>query len=294
MPVQLTRLLARVLSWLPLRMNQALGGFIGFMVWAFNGKLRRITEVNLSLCYPQMELALRRQLCRRSLIETGKQLTECAWIWHRPVAQIDRLIVDIPGHELMLEAQHSGKGCLFVSPHLGNWELCSVPLSRQEPFTYFYRSPRNAALDSVLIGWRAHVRGQPASLDAAGIRKGLKILKSGGIVGILPDQEPDRQNGIFAPFFGKPTLTITLLSRLAQRSGSTVLYCVAERLPKGRGWRFHILPAEPAVTDSDALTATTALNQGVESCIALCPEQYLWSYKRFNTPEDGSRRPYVK
>lgn len=294
MPVQLTRFLARMLSWLPLRMNQATGGAIGFLVWLLNGKLRRITDVNLSLCYPDLDEAERRQLCRRSLVETGKQLTECAWIWHRPVAQTEKKILDIPGHEFMLEAQRAGKGCLFVSPHLGNWELCSIPLSKDEPFTYFYRSPRNAALDSVLIDWRAHVRGQPASLDAAGIRRGLKILKSGGIVGILPDQEPDRQNGVFAPFFNHPTLTITLLSRLAQRSGATVLYCVAERLPKGRGWHFHIRPAAEAVSSNDSLLATTALNRGVEDCIALCPEQYLWSYKRFNTPQDGSRRPYAK
>lgn len=292
MSVQLIRLLARMLSWLPLRMNQAVGAAIGSCAWLFNGKLRHISEVNLKLCYPDMDERQRARLCRRSLIETGKQMTECAWIWHRPVAQVEQKIVEIPGQELMHEAQRSGKGCLFVSPHLGNWELCSAPLSQDEPFTYFYRSPRNERLDSVLIRWRAHLRGQPASLDAAGIRRGLKILKSGGIVGILPDQEPDRQNGVFAPFFHKRTLTMTLLSRLAQRSGATVLYCVAERLPRGQGWRFHILPADSAVSSEDAQEAATALNSGVERCIALCPEQYLWSYKRFNTTEDGSRRPY--
>ncbi len=290
----LTRLLARMLSWLPLRMNQAVGAAVGFLVWALNGKLRRITDINLKLCYPQMDPHQRRRLSRDSLIETGKQLTECAWIWHRPIEQTESRIVDMPGEELMLEAQQSGKGCLFVSPHLGNWELCSAPLSRDEPFTYFYRSPRNPRLDNILIRWRAHLRGKPASLDAAGIRRGLKILKSGGIVGILPDQEPDSSNGVFAPFFGRPALTITLLSKLAQRSGATVLYCVVERLPKGKGWRFHILPADEAVSDSDPLQAATALNSGVERCIALCPEQYLWSYKRFNTTHDGAPRPYAR
>lgn len=283
-----------MLSWLPLRMNQMVGATIGLMVWMLKGKLRRITEINLKLCYPDHSDAQRRRLCRLSLIETGKQLTECAWIWHRPLPQIERKIIDIPGQELIDEAQQSGKGSLFVSPHLGNWELCSLPLSRNGAFTYFYRSPRNANLDSVLIRWRAHLRGEPASLDASGIRRGLKILKSGGIVGILPDQEPDRPNGIFAPFFGKPTLTITLLSKLAHRSGATVLYCVVERLPRGKGWRFHILPADAAVSGNDPLEAATALNAGVERCIALCPEQYMWSYKRFNTTPDGSPRPYAR
>ena len=292
MSVQLIRILSRALSWLPLRANQSLGAALGRFAWLQNGKLRRISEVNIRLCYPQLTNEERRELARRSLIETGRQLTECAWIWHRPIQQIEKKIVETRGSSWLDAAQQTGKGCLMVSPHLGNWELCSLPLSRLKPFTYFYRKPRQSGMDSVLIQWRAHLRGQPATLDAAGIRQGLKILKSGGIVGILPDQEPDRPNGQFAPFFQNPTLTMTLLSKLANRSDAAVLFCVVERLPGGKGWIFHIIPADKAVSSRNLDDATTALNQGVEQCIALCPEQYLWSYKRFNTRADGSRSPY--
>lgn len=292
MSVKLIRLLSRALSWLPLSANQMLGAALGRIVWLQDGKLRRITEINIGLCYPDLSVEKRRVLAHRSLIETGRQLTECAWIWHRPIPQIEKKIVEIRGENWLDEAQQAGKGCLMVSPHLGNWELCSLPLSRQKPFTYFYRKPRQAGMDSVLIRWRAHLRGQPATLDAAGIRHGLKILKSAGIVGILPDQEPDRANGQFAPFFDNSTLTMTLLSKLANRSNAAVLFCVAERLPKGKGWIFHIIPADKAVSSGNLNEATAALNRGVEHCIALCPEQYSWSYKRFNTREDGSRSPY--
>ncbi len=292
MSVKLIRLLSRALSWLPLHANQMLGAALGRFAWLQNGKLRRITEINIGLCYPHLTDEERRGLAHRSLIETGRQLTECAWIWHRPIQQIEKKIVEIRGDTWLDEAQQAGKGCLMVSPHLGNWELCSLPLSRQKPFTYFYRKPRQVDMDSVLIQWRAHLRGQPATLDAAGIRQGLKILKSGGILGILPDQEPDRANGQFAPFFENPTLTMTLLSKLANRSDAAVLFCVVERLPQGKGWIFHIIPADKAVSSRDLDEATAALNRGVEQCIALCPEQYLWSYKRFNTCEDGSRSPY--
>lgn len=292
MSVQLIRTLSRVLSWLPLRANQSLGAALGRIAWLQDGKLRRITEVNILLCYPQMTVEERHDLAYRSLIETGRQLTECAWIWHRPLPRIEQKIVEIRGSSWLDEAQQSGRGCLMVSPHLGNWELCSLPLSRLKPFTYFYRRPRRSDMDSVLIQWRAHLRGQAATLDAAGIRHGLKTLKAGGIVGILPDQEPDRPNGQFAPFFDNPTLTMTLLSRLANRSNAVVLFCVAERLPRGKGWIFHIIPADQAVASRNPDEATTALNRGVEQCIALCPEQYLWSYKRFNTREDGSPSPY--
>ncbi|NND89953.1 MAG: lysophospholipid acyltransferase family protein [Granulosicoccus sp.] len=293
MSVQLLRILSRMLSWLPLRTNQAVGAALGHLAWRLSSRQRHITEVNLKLCFPDMSDAERHELAHQSLMQTGRQLTECAWIWHRPVQQTLDRIVEVRGQALLDEARASGKGIIMVSPHVGNWELCLLPLSRQSEFTYFYRSPRQPGMDDLLVGWRAHLGGKPAALTASGIREGLKILKSGGTVGILPDQEPDRQNGVFVTFFNHPALTMTLLSRLAHRSGAHVLFCVAERLPAGRGWRFHILPAEEAISSEDLSIATAALNRGVETCIALCPAQYLWDYKRFNTPEDGSRRPYA-
>lgn len=292
MSVQLIRVISRALSWLPLRLNRAVGASLGKLAWIANGSLRRITQINIDLCYPHLSAEERVELSRLSLIETGMQLIECTWIWHRPVQQTESRIVEIRGQALLDDARRSGKGIIMVSPHIGNWELCALPLSRGHPFTYFYRSPRKKAMDRLLVEWRAHLGGQPAILDAAGIRQGLKILKSGGVLGILPDQEPDLQNGQFAPFFGEPALTMTLLSKLAERSGAIVLFCVAERLYDENGWRLHILPAEPAIASKDLAEATVALNHSIEQCIALCPSQYLWDYKRFHTKADGTRRNY--
>lgn len=283
---------ARMLSWLPLWANQVLGATVGRLIWAVNASPRRITEINLKLCFPDMPIVERRELAFQSIIETGKQLTECAWIWHRPQAQIENKIIDIVDEELLDEASKTGKGVIVISPHIGNWELCSLPLSRKAPFTYFYRSPRKAGMDKLLIKWRAHLDGQPASLDAAGIRQSFGVLKRGEILGVLPDQEPDPNNGVFAPFFSEPALTMTLLSKLAKRSGATLLFCVAERLPKGEGWRFHIIPADDAIAGSEINQSTAAINRGVEQCIERCPAQYLWDYKRFTTLPDGTRRSY--
>jgi KDO2-lipid IV(A) lauroyltransferase len=290
--VKLIQVIALALSWLPLRTNQFLGALLGRLVWTFGSKPRLITETNLRLCYPHVNGREFRDLVRHSLIETGKQLTECAWIWHRPVLQTQKLIMVGQGQALLDEARKSAMGLIMVTPHIGNWELCLLPLSRQHPLTYFYKSPKIAGLDSVIVNWRAHLGGQAATLDAAGIRGALKVLKAGGTLGILPDQEPEAGGGIFAPFFNEPALTMTLLSKIANRSGATVLFCVAERLARGKGWRFHVLPAEPAVSSDVLIDATAALNRGVEQCISLCPAQYLWDYRRFHAKADGTRRQY--
>ena len=282
----------KALSWLPLRANQFVGSSIGHISWLCHTSQRRVTETNLRICYPGMPQDEVRLLARKSLVETGKQLSESAWIWHRPNAQTLNKQIEIQGLELLQDAIQAGKGVVMISPHLGNWELCILLLSQQHPFTYFYRSPRQAGMGEQLIKWRSHLGGKPASLDAAGIRQGLRVLKKGEILGFLPDQEPDPDNGIFAPFFNEPALTMTLLSKIAGKNDYPILFCAAERLSKAKGWKLHILPGDKKIASDNLLEATTALNAGVEDCIGISPAQYLWDYKRFNTLSDCSRRPY--
>jgi KDO2-lipid IV(A) lauroyltransferase len=107
-------------------------------------------------------------------------------------------------------------------------------------------------------------------------------LSAGGVIGILPDQQPKAGEGQFAPFFGTPALTMVLLSRLAQRTGATVLFAFAERLPRGAGFRIHILPAPHGIADDDLPSAVAALNRGVEDCVCMAPAQYQWAYKRYS------------
>ena len=110
----------------------------------------------------------------------------------------------------------------------------------------------------------------------------FKRLLAGGVVGILPDQQPKAGEGEFAPFFGTPALTMVLLSRLAQRTGATVLFAFAERLPRGTGFRIHIRPAPEGIADPDLPAAVAALNRGVEECVRIAPSQYQWAYKRYS------------
>ena len=117
---------------------------------------------------------------------------------------------------------------------------------------------------------------------AAGVRALFKRLSAGGVIGILPDQQPKAGEGQFAPFFGTPALTMVLLSRLAQRTGAAVLFAFAERLPKGAGFRIRILPAPQDIADDDLPTAVATLNRGVEDCVRIAPEQYQWAYKRYS------------
>jgi len=292
MQARLISIVARLLSYLPLSINHAIGMLIGSLAWICNTRARRVTEFNLQHCMPEKTPAERRTLAIASLRHTGKVITECAWIWHRPTHVTTKLVHETLNEQVYIDALASPRGVIMVTPHMGNWEAVSIPLVRRRVFTYFYRSPRNADMDALLLRWRTHLGGQPAKLDTTGIREGLRILKSGGVIGILPDQEPDRDNGVFAPLFNQPALTMTLLPRLAARSNAHVIFVVAECLPAAKGWRVHFFNAEKAISSPDKIVAATALNRDVQRCIDICPEQYLWDYKRFDTKTDGSRRSY--
>lgn len=290
--VKLINYAAYLLSLMPLAMNQAVGAWIARLAWRVNSRARVVTQFNLQHCFPDMEPNRQQSLAYDSLLHTGRQLAECAWIWNRPVAHTRQLIREYRGEQLFLDAVASSRGILMVSPHMGNWELCALALSSRTKSTFFYRNPRSQVIAPLLVNGRAHLGGELAPLTPGGIREGLRILKKGGLVGILPDQEPDMEGGVFAPFFNQPALTMTLLSRLAQRSNAHIIFTVAERLPNGQGWRIHYLPGSSDITSSDPVLAATAVNADVERCVAINPAQYLWDYKRFNTRTDGTRRQY--
>lgn len=285
-------LLASALSRISLPMNHRIGGAIGWLAWTGRSNLRRITLINLSLCFPEWSDEQMQQVGKASLIETGKALTESFWLWKRPNSDVlDRLEI-VHGEPLLRAAQAAPHGLIVATPHLGSWECCCLPLVTDDLVTCLYKPPRMAAIEPLIIAGRKNMGTHITRLDPAGIKHVLKKLKQGSTVGILPDQEPDKINGHFAPMFGQPANTMTLLAKFANKTQSQVLFCYAKRLPKGAGWQVHYMQPVEGVDSPDKATATAALNASVEQCILACPEQYMWNYKRFRICPDGSRRNY--
>jgi len=205
----------------------------------------------------------------------------------------------VHGQELFDAALAAGKGLIIAAPHYGNWELLNQWLASRTPITVLYRAPEHPAGEAFLrrVRGRAHVRQVPA--DGSAVRQLFKTLADSGVVGILPDQQPKVGDGLFAPFCGVQALTMTLLPRLARRTGATVLFAVAERrteTDRNGGTRFdvHLFPADPALRGEDPQAAVAALNASVEAIARRDPAQYQWTYKRYTLrpPESGEGTPY--
>ena len=293
LPLAILYFLLRLTGRLPLRVLHGLGALLGRLLWWSGGKLRHHTEVNLAFVHTQYGEKERQRTARRTLLETGKSVTEIAKIWGAGPENALALVREVDGEELFREALTSQRGLIVAAPHLGCWELLNFWLCSRTDLAIVYRPPRHAALEPLLLKARGALNPEQVRAEGAGVRTLYKRLQAGGVVGILPDQQPKQGEGVFAPFFGVPALTMVLVSRLAQRTGATVLFAFAERLPRGRGFRIRFHAAPPEIGSNDLDRAVAALNRGVEDCVNLAFEQYQWHYKRFQfRPDPSEPNPY--
>lgn len=289
-------MLVSLLAYLPLRVNRGIGAFFGWLTWVLKARARRFAAINVALAFPDMSADERATLVRRTLIGTGVTFTESVWSWRRSNKDIFSRMANEGMETAIRDTRRRKRGTLMATPHIGNWEasllsVFCVPIEGEYlRIAYFYRPPRDTTFEPMMIKGRTALGGDPLRLDAGGIRSAIKRLRSGGIVGILPDQEPDRDGGVFAPFFGTPALTMTLMSRLARKSNADVMFAVTERTPTG--WRNHAIKPHDSILDPDPVIAATAVNEAVERCVMIAPEQYLWSYRRYRELPEGGRRSY--
>jgi len=290
--VVVIRLLLRLMSLLPLFVTHALGVGLGNLFNRFNNQMRHVARCNIDRCFPEWTPQQRSQLVRESLQETIKAALETGGLWLWSPEYILAKIQEVSGASLLEEAVARGKGVILAAPHLGAWEVAGLYCSRYGPMTFLYRPPRIQKLDNLIREARGRAGATLVRTDAGGVRTLYKALGRGELVGILPDQDPDRASGVFAPFFGVQANTMTLLSRLAAKTGATVLMVYAERLPKGKGYHLHFQKMDAALVEGDDVQKATCLNQAVEQCVLQQPAQYQWAYKRFKTRPEGEGKFY--
>lgn len=287
--------LLRLTALLPLSWAHAIGATLsGPLAW-FPNDVRRIADRNLTLAFPELPAVNRKRLLRRNLQETGKLMLELGplWLW-RGEGVLDLVQGSVAGEEALASAVRQKQGAILITPHLGSWEMAGLYYSSRYPLTILYR-PSRLALDALSRYGRGRLGGKVVATNASGVRALLTALRKGEVLGILPDQDPGGigdSNSLFTPFFGITANTITLVSRLALKSGAPVFLTWAERLPLGRGFALH-LRLLPEVTDAASLEASVAaMNLGVEMAVRTLPEQYLWAYKRFKTRPPGEAKLY--
>jgi len=286
---------ANLVTWLfdatarlPLPILHGLGAMLGWLMYLLDAKYARRMRENLAHVYQGAEEKFRHVL-HANVREMGKSICELPYIWRRPLDQVLGKVQSCHGLEHVEAARQRGRGIIFLTPHLGCFEIVSLYLAARMPITIMYRPPKLGWLDTVMRSGRLRGQTKLARTDVSGVRAMFKALKRGEAIGLLPDQVPGNGEGEWAPFFGRPAYTMTLVGRLAESSGASVLLSFGERLPRGAGYALHFTPLE---FTQDAPVAMQ-LNAALEKTIRECPAQYLWSYNRYKVPA-GAQPPGEK
>lgn len=282
-------ILLRLLARLPLPVMHGLGIVLGWLIyWApgrHSGRLRAHLLAAGLADSPRAE----RRLLHRTIGEGGKAVTELLPVWLRPYATVLKFVRGTSGWEAIDAATAAGKGVILLSPHIGCFEMISLYVASRQPFTAMYKPPRNAFLDRLMLTGRQRGQANLVPTDLSGVRAQLAALRRGEAIGILPDQVATGGDGAWAPFFGRPAYTPTLVASLQRKTGAPAFFVTAERLSWGRGYHLHVMPlGEPL--PADKVAAATRINEAVEAIVRRFPTQYLWSYNRYKRPS-GAPEP---
>ncbi len=278
-------------SWLPLSISRAIGRGLGYGYYKLAKRRVQFARINMQICFPEISEEQKEERVKQCLMHGGMWFMEAGAVWSWPRKKILQYVT-VENPQLLASAIDKGHGVILAVPHIGNWELMGPLITLHHDFACFYQhDQKKTKLISEYIQKRRAAHGVVmASADASGVRTLYKHLKTGKVAGLLPDHNPTDDMGIFAPFYGRPALTGTLISSLSRKNNAPVLTASVIRTKEG----FRVYYKEVLGQDSsDPLVAATALNKSLEETIAIAPDQFQWVYPRFKKRQDSHEKsPY--
>lgn len=271
----LLKLLIFLFSLIPLFFIQLIGVLIGHLFNFLNLRSRDILVDNLTKSNIYSNKSDLKRAINTNIGETGKTILEAFAIWTSKEKRILGWIKEVKGLDAIEKAQKNKKGIIFLTPHLGCYEITSIYFGSKFPLTVLYRPPRQKWLINLIKKGRQKGFQTLAPTDKSGVKKILNALKKNEAIGILPDQAANKGEGEWVDFFGRPAYTMVLVSKLVKKTGANVIMTFGERLGNGKGFKIHFETIDP-----DAVSTPSKLNKLLEREIRKAPTQYLWNYDK--------------
>lgn len=290
MILAMLHLIFKPLAYLPLRAIHACGAILGSLFFRLSSRVKSVAISNLKQSGLMPDALLLNKTIANNAAESGKSVLETFALWQTPHHKVLGYVHSVHDWSVVKDALALGKGIIFLTPHLGCFEITSIFYGSKHPITVLYRPPKLKFLNKLIVQGRQRPGVTLAEANASGVRKLLQALKRGEAIGILPDQIPAEGEGEWADFFGKPAYTMTLACKLAEKTGASIIMAFGERLANGQGYDIHL-------TKIDSIATPALLNRAIERQIAQCPSQYLWQYDRYKVRRHSLKKvgsPSVK
>ena len=272
-------------SCIPLLLIQVIGILIGYIFHMTNKESRFLLIENLTRSNIYKNPVSLNKAINKNIRETGKTIMESLAIWSSQQSRVLSWVKEVQGLDEIHKAHIRKKGIIFISPHLGCYEIASIYYGSKYPLTVLYRPPRKKWLEKLIKDGRKKGFQTLAPTNNTGIKLILKSLNNNEAVGILPDQVANKGEGEWAEFFGRPAFTMVLVSRLAKKTGATVIMTFGERLDIGKGFKIHF-----KAIPSRNISSPRKLNKALEEIIKKAPEQYLWNYDKYKGYETQKKK----
>jgi KDO2-lipid IV(A) lauroyltransferase len=285
----------KLLETLPRSLARALAAAVASLLFALSPKLKKTAQFNLRLAFPGWSEAQRGQVIRKMARNLGWMAAEFARLPQLTKENIEHLVI-LDDHENFLAGHRRGKGVLYLTGHIGAWELSSFAHALYGyPLHYMARPLDNHRLDELVNRYRSLSGNEPIFKNESA-RAMLKVLKDAGTVGILADQNTMPSEGVFVDFFGTPASTTTGLARVALHTGAAVVPGFAYWDENLRKYRLRFEPpvelTRTGDTERDIRENTQKFTKVLEEIIRRYPDQWVWLHGRWNTRPPGEAPLY--
>ena len=278
-----------LIHFLPLSIIAAIGNGIGSMLYLLAAERRHVGEINLKLCFPEMDERARSKLLRDHFRMFARGLVERSILWWSSPERIRGLIRVEGVHHF--EAV-KGQPVILLTPHFVGMDAGGQWVAQHADTVCMYANQKSVYMTELLLKKRARFRHQHLYSRQQGLRPIIKGMREGMPFIYPPDQDQGVKDGVFVPFFGVPAATMTSVSRIAQMTGAKVVPSITRVLPGGEGYVLTFYPAWKNYPSGDAVIDARRMNEFIEQRILEMPEQYFWLHKRFKNRPEGAEKYY--
>ncbi|MBA4503637.1 LpxL/LpxP family Kdo(2)-lipid IV(A) lauroyl/palmitoleoyl acyltransferase [Marinobacterium marinum] len=278
-----------LLNRLPWRWQITIGRRLGQLFFYLSPRRRHVTEVNVRLCFPELNTDEQARMVRNIFANNGISLFETAMAWWTPEPKLEGQYV-LKGREHLDAALSQGKGVILLGAHFSTLDLGGLLFSQYYPVDAMYRRHNNPLLEKIITGNRLRYFGQ--AIERSDIRSVIRALRKNHIIWYAPDQDFGPKQSVYAPFFGVPAATITATTRMVKLNDSPVLMLAQHRLPDDSGYELELFPVVEPFPTGDEEADAARINAELERAIRKDPTQYMWVHRRFKTHPKGKNYLY--
>jgi len=285
----LVMLMIAVCIILPRRLVLKMGSALGDVFYRSNEKRRKIAEINVQMCFPDLSVDQRQRLVRQHYRLYGRALIDYGVLWWGSTARIDSLCT-VTGKNILKDLEKAGRPVLLITPHTVAIDMGGALIARLICGVSMMKRAHDPLLTWRL--WRGRCRFDAIILMRdQGLRRLVKAIKGGRIAYLIPDEDLGDTNALFSPFFGIPTATVPVVGWLAKLTDAAVVPVFTRMLDNGR-YVFDIKPPLSGFPLGDKQSDAATVNSVFEAEIRSAPEQALWTFKWFKTRPDNNVSPY--